>query len=132
MIRRPPRSTRTDTLFPYTTLFRSAAAAPAERVYWYSYQDLDPSVPSQEGFHFDERHYHTGMVRADGSPKLLQRALVQDGIDGARKLARVARAPHLRRAEPATVITGGAGFLGTNLADRQAGRAHVCTPTNNA
>src|SRR3546814_20653342 len=26
MIRRPPRSTRTDTLFPYTTLFRSAWA----------------------------------------------------------------------------------------------------------
>src|SRR3546814_13631208 len=25
MIRRPPRSTRTDTLFPYTTLFRSVA-----------------------------------------------------------------------------------------------------------
>src|SRR3546814_3070656 len=27
MIRRPPRSTRTDTLFPYTTLFRSGVAA---------------------------------------------------------------------------------------------------------
>src|SRR3546814_18878048 len=27
MIRRPPRSTRTDTLFPYTTLFRSVAMA---------------------------------------------------------------------------------------------------------
>src|SRR3546814_12862794 len=27
MIRRPPRSTRTDTLFPYTTLFRSASPA---------------------------------------------------------------------------------------------------------
>src|SRR3546814_19214419 len=27
MIRRPPRSTRTDTLFPYTTLFRSVDAA---------------------------------------------------------------------------------------------------------
>src|SRR3546814_19064426 len=26
MIRRPPRSTRTDTLFPYTTLFRAASA----------------------------------------------------------------------------------------------------------
>src|SRR3546814_19715085 len=26
MIRRPPRSTRTDTLFPYTTLFRSQSA----------------------------------------------------------------------------------------------------------
>src|SRR3546814_21096764 len=28
MVRRPPRSTRTDTLFPYTTLFRSFFAAP--------------------------------------------------------------------------------------------------------
>src|SRR3546814_6100176 len=27
MIRRPPRSTRTDTLFPYTTLFRSVVVA---------------------------------------------------------------------------------------------------------
>src|SRR3546814_14184645 len=27
MIRRPPRSTRTDTLFPYTTLFRSGSSA---------------------------------------------------------------------------------------------------------
>src|SRR3546814_4149692 len=39
MIRRPPRSTRTDTLFPYTTLFRSSRqiehdflAAAADRV----------------------------------------------------------------------------------------------------
>src|SRR3546814_1069264 len=29
MIRRPPRSTRTDTLFPYTTLFRSQRYLPA-------------------------------------------------------------------------------------------------------
>src|SRR3546814_10282112 len=28
MIRRPPRSTRTDTLFPYTTLFRSSRSQP--------------------------------------------------------------------------------------------------------
>src|SRR3546814_15749585 len=28
MIRRPPRSTRTDTLYPYTTLFRSVAVHP--------------------------------------------------------------------------------------------------------
>src|SRR3546814_14670116 len=31
MIRRPPRSTRTDTLFPYTTLFRSKAEAAMAR-----------------------------------------------------------------------------------------------------
>src|SRR3546814_14574374 len=30
LIRRPPRSTRTDTLFPYTTLFRSKAPASTE------------------------------------------------------------------------------------------------------
>src|SRR3546814_5515452 len=33
MIRRPPRSTRTDTLFPYTTLFRSTDAEKFERDY---------------------------------------------------------------------------------------------------
>src|SRR3546814_8435209 len=31
MIRRPPRSTRTDTLFPYTTLFRSSATHSRQR-----------------------------------------------------------------------------------------------------
>src|SRR3546814_8209311 len=34
MIRRPPRSTRTDTLFPYTTLFRSDARPPRARHPW--------------------------------------------------------------------------------------------------
>src|SRR3546814_19048277 len=38
MIRRPPRSTRTDTLFPYTTLFRSEVIIPAP--YWVSYPDI--------------------------------------------------------------------------------------------
>src|SRR3546814_13197417 len=32
MIRRPPRSTRTDTLFPYTTLFRSWCGSVAQLV----------------------------------------------------------------------------------------------------
>src|SRR3546814_18629891 len=34
MIRRPPRSTRTDTLFPYTTLFRSYEALEAVEKAW--------------------------------------------------------------------------------------------------
>src|SRR3546814_20476237 len=36
MIRRPPRSTRTDTLFPYTTLFRSrfSSACSSYRIEW--------------------------------------------------------------------------------------------------
>src|SRR3546814_21055865 len=37
MIRRPPRSTRTDTLFPYTTLFRSTW-----RRHWRPSHDRDP------------------------------------------------------------------------------------------
>src|SRR3546814_14790755 len=43
MIRRPPRSTRTDTLFPYTTLFRSAANPAAAEIRYnlgHSYYDL--------------------------------------------------------------------------------------------
>src|SRR3546814_14343949 len=37
MIRRPPRSTRTDTLFPYTTLFRSGRRRwlPDGKIHWY-------------------------------------------------------------------------------------------------
>src|SRR3546814_18162887 len=34
MIRRPPRSTRTDTLFPYTTLFRSLSRFPCVSATW--------------------------------------------------------------------------------------------------
>src|SRR3546814_2512476 len=37
MIRRPPRSTRTDTLFPYTTLFRSSDA----------YEGRAPTTPAE-------------------------------------------------------------------------------------
>src|SRR3546814_7570766 len=42
MIRRPPRSTRTDTLFPYTTLFRSPGAGGHD-------QHLDPSRGVERG-----------------------------------------------------------------------------------
>src|SRR3546814_5758920 len=41
MIRRPPRSTRTDTLFPYTTLFRSVAGG------WPSVVDPEVAVTGQ-------------------------------------------------------------------------------------
>src|SRR3546814_9119109 len=49
MIRRPPRSTRTDTLFPYTTLFRS------------KYLLLHHAHESDYGKH---RHPHVGILSA--------------------------------------------------------------------
>ncbi len=101
--------------------FLDAMRANVERVYWYSYQDLHPSLPSQEGWHFDERHYHFGLVTAGGRPKLLHRMLRQGGIDAARKLHALQRkSPAVARRFRPMVITGGAGFLGCNLADRLA------------
>src|SRR3546814_7610986 len=54
MIRRPPRSTRTDTLFPYTTLFRSAGhrSPVLQRVLdtrQEAYRDRDDRVPVHAG-----------------------------------------------------------------------------------
>src|SRR3546814_18226684 len=45
MIRRPPRSTRTDTLFPYTTLFRSSLVCRPDRAVRARFQ------PGQPGEH---------------------------------------------------------------------------------
>src|SRR3546814_2121746 len=41
MIRRPPRSTRTDTLFPYTTLFRSGCTSAWQKAFAQSGLTLD-------------------------------------------------------------------------------------------
>src|SRR3546814_1246236 len=51
MIRRPPRSTRTDTLFPYTTLFRSAKiqAKRAEQVRDFLERVFTSTEPTSEG-----------------------------------------------------------------------------------
>src|SRR3546814_8487498 len=45
MIRRPPRSTRTDTLFPYTTLFRSHGQHDADRDLHHAAR-LQPAQPA--------------------------------------------------------------------------------------
>src|SRR3546814_19623947 len=44
MIRRPPRSTRTDTLFPYTTLFRSASETSEAAIEAASLSELNNSA----------------------------------------------------------------------------------------
>src|SRR3546814_2677997 len=59
MIRRPPRSTRTDTLFPYTTLFRSFARGEGGRVeleYEPAYQLHEPGREARNFRHDQDRH----------------------------------------------------------------------------
>src|SRR3546814_6828221 len=45
MILRPPRSTRTDTLFPYTTLFRSIAASAGNHAQGLAYHGKRLGIP---------------------------------------------------------------------------------------
>lgn len=110
--------------------------APVDRAYWYSLHDLHPDLEHQDGHHRDERHYHFGLLKHDFRPKLLYRIWADHGLEGVRKLAGAATSPadqpaasseagHSGRAgaavlrEPKRVlITGGSGFIGTNLAHR--------------
>src|SRR3546814_18305897 len=46
MIRRPPRSTRTDTLFPYTTLFRSKGYLASEKDARKAYNETTEGIPT--------------------------------------------------------------------------------------
>ena len=100
--------------------FAAALESEAKRVYWYSYRDLPAGVEGQEGFHFDERHYHTGIVTEAGWPKLLFRTLAAGGVDKLKAISRLARPPQVLRPAEYVLITGGAGFVGSNLADRLA------------
>src|SRR3546814_20411416 len=90
MIRRPPRSTRTDTLFPYPTLFRSAEAGDAiERV------DADGAY-GNAGEHREEADRRPVLGDRDdadqaedrGGEKLRLRELQGEGRQGGRRRRR--------------------------------------------
>ncbi len=100
--------------------FNDVLDLPVERVYWYGLQDVGADVAVQEGLHFDERQYHFGLHDAQGQPKLLGRLLASGGVPAMRAVldAGLPR-PALAGARPA-LVTGGAGFIGSNLADRLA------------
>src|SRR3546814_8286926 len=81
MIRLPPRSTRTDTLFPYTTLFRSATSTSEEQAARTLYRSLFPSFPSFPAPLAEAAPAGTvaGPIGADPTPV----ALVQDALRAA-------------------------------------------------
>src|SRR3546814_16326499 len=71
MIRRPPRSTRTDTLFPYTTLFRSPILVTNQTMLEYMTirrEDrpiLDASKGKLRWIVIDEAHRYIGSAAAE-------------------------------------------------------------------
>src|SRR3546814_3829070 len=77
MIRRPPRSTRTDTLFPYTTLFRSRARGQAA-IGGSSEQEqtLNQILTEMDGFSSREGVI---VLAATNQPDVLDKALLRPG-----------------------------------------------------
>ncbi|MEX2615509.1 MAG: NAD-dependent epimerase/dehydratase family protein [Alphaproteobacteria bacterium] len=102
---------------PYAHCFLDAMEAPVTRVYWYMLEDIHPAVPTQDGLRFDPRHYHFGLYDADGVPKLTARLLEKDGLEAVKDVKRLMSAPAIVGKTRPVVITGGAGFIGSNLAD---------------
>src|SRR3546814_1290363 len=79
MIRRPPRSTLTDTLFPYTTLFRSVSAVNAD-----SYDSFGNVIPQvYHGRTRRDRHEELIAYAIDGAVEQVKRAFEIAGGKGA-------------------------------------------------
>src|SRR3546814_4512751 len=70
MIRRPPRSTRTDTLFPYTTLFRSQEDARR----WCQLQGDEESAHASCPRGYEVRSAERAVHRADGGCRVGRRS----------------------------------------------------------
>ncbi|MFL5257878.1 MAG: GDP-mannose 4,6-dehydratase, partial [Rhodopila sp.] len=96
--------------------FRDALSAPADRIYWYGWQDIPTHIAVQEGAHFDPRHYHLGVADSGGRPKLLYRLLRSRNLDALDKL-NAPIVPRIVRPKAPVAVFGGAGFIGANLAD---------------
>src|SRR3546814_15534738 len=90
MIRRPPRSTRTDTLFPYTTLFRSEAKHTAD--------EQREQRPRQAQIDHDSPLY--GIAAAQKHVDHL-RGGKRGGTDGQRDSGKTKRAKRKREQQPA-------------------------------
>lgn len=112
--------------FKQTKVFLDFLQAPAERIYWYGADDLDPALAAVDRFHLDEREYYFGYRRADGAPKLLYRLLEEGGVSALKRVAAAGSVRHHAQSaqEKAILVTGGAGFIGTNLVHRLAADGH--------
>src|SRR3546814_10414170 len=88
MIRRPPRSTRTDTLFPYTTLFRSddrseRPRGAGDRLDDIVLEDVRPAKMPQHRDRYYRRRDRGGKGQADLKPEIHVRRGEQHGDEAA-------------------------------------------------
>ena len=98
--------------------FKNAINTDADRVYWYGLKDLDPQYATVGGFHLDDREYYFGMKKHDGTEKLLYKLLAKNGMEKINNHKYINKKYAFEGNEKYTFITGGAGFIGTNLAAR--------------
>ncbi len=98
--------------------FAKVMKADADRIYWYALNDLNPKNATVGGFHLDEREYFFGMKATDGTPKLLYKLLEREGVENIQQHDYIKKRYKIEEKEKYTLITGGAGFIGTNLASR--------------
>ncbi|MGK7396807.1 MAG: SDR family NAD(P)-dependent oxidoreductase [Candidatus Cyclobacteriaceae bacterium M3_2C_046] len=98
--------------------FTSLLKLPLERIYWYTLHDLDLEKDTVDGFHLDEREYFFGLKNAFGTPKLLYRLWQNDGLHKMFQNYHLLNNFSLPQQEKYILITGGAGFVGTNIAKK--------------
>src|SRR3546814_4459249 len=82
MIRRPPRSTRTDTLFPYTTLFRSRLKRTQISAGWLFSHEFSPAWTFTQNYKYSQLNIDQRNVFAygsDGDRELLRGYTLTDG-----------------------------------------------------
>src|SRR3546814_1661691 len=105
MIRRPPRSTRTDTLFPYTTLFRSHHPRDERRR-----RRDDSPMPALAQGHARRHRLHARKLQQGRSDQLHPK-LVRLGQRAVRPIDRRDRRQASGAARAAAVIEGGSAMI---------------------
>ncbi|HTF80723.1 MAG TPA: GDP-mannose 4,6-dehydratase, partial [Cytophagales bacterium] len=90
---------------------------PLQRVFWRGIKDVDLTA-ADHGTALDARTSFFGMKHHDGKPKLLYRMLEKHKVDNIASVKWITKPQKKISEEKHILITGGAGFVGTNVAQQ--------------